>query len=201
MFFFALAIYFGRKRGLTSIIGMVFSVLVIFYYIMPTILKGGDPFLTAITGAVVIIILSLYLSHGFNRRTTIALLSTLLTLGLAVVLDLIFVYFTKLVGDGTEDAIYLQVYNSHINLQGVLLGGIIIGVLGVLDDVTTAQSAAIEEISTANNSLGFRELFKKGLSIGQEHIASLLIRWFWHMSEPRFPYFCFIPFNRIFPVG
>jgi uncharacterized membrane protein len=199
LFFFALAIYFGRKRGLTSIIGMVFSVLVIFYYIMPTILKGGDPFLTAITGAVIIIILSLYLSHGFNRRTTIALISTLLTLGLAVVLDLIFVHFTKLVGDGTEDAIYLQLYNAKINLQGVLLGGIIIGVLGVLDDVTTGQSAAIEEIHTANNDLGFKELFKKGLSVGQEHIASLINTLVLAYVGASFPLFLLYSVQQQFP--
>ena len=165
--FFALAIYFGRKRGLTSIIGMLFSVLIIFYYIIPNILQGSDPFWTCIAGAAVIILLSLYLSHGFNRRTTIALISTLASLGLAIIIDLAFVHIAKLAGNGTEEAFYLQFDSFKINLQGLLLGGIIIGVLGVLDDVTTGQSAAVEEIFTANKNLTFEQLFKSGLSIGQ----------------------------------
>ncbi len=172
--FFALAVYFGRKRGFTSIVGMLFSVVVIFYYIIPHIIKGGDPLWTCIVGAIGIILLSLYLSHGFNRRTTVALVSTLLCLGLAIIIDLLFVHIAKLAGNGTEEAFYLQFDTFNLNLQGLLLGSIIIGVLGVLDDVTTGQAAAIEEISTANSSLTFHQLYKSGLSVGREHIASLI---------------------------
>ncbi len=174
LIFFALAIYFGRKRGFTSIIGMMFSVLIIFYYVIPHILKGSDPFWTCVAGAVVIILLSLYLSHGFNKRTTISLVSTLLSLGLAIVIDIAFVHIARLIGNGTEEAFYLQFDSFNINLQGLLLGGIIIGVLGVLDDVTTGQAATVEEIHDANKMLTFAQLYKKGLSVGREHIASLI---------------------------
>ncbi|MEK7643754.1 MAG: YibE/F family protein [Patescibacteria group bacterium] len=172
--FFALAIFFGRRRGLTAIIGMVFSVAVIFYFIIPRILGGADPFLTTVAGATVIILISLYLSHGFNKRTTISLISSLIALGIAVLIDLAFVHFAYLTGNGTEEAFYLQFGDLNINLKGVLLSGIIIGVLGVLDDVTTGQTAAVEEIHSANNSLGFNALFRSGLSVGQEHIAALV---------------------------
>ncbi len=172
--FFALAIYFGRKRGFTAIVGLIFSVLVIFYYIIPSILKGADPFLTCILGGVVILVLSLYLSHGFNKRTSIALLSSIISLAFAIIIDVVFVRMAKLAGNGTEEAFYLQFDTFNFNLQGILLGGIIIGVLGVLDDITTAQVASIEEISLANHSLGFSQLYKSGLSIGREHIASLI---------------------------
>ncbi len=174
LIFFALAIFFGRKRGFTSIVGMLFTILVIFYYIMPHILKGGDPLMTCIIGAVVIVLLSLYLSHGFNRRTTVALVSTLLSLALAIVIDYFFVHLAKLAGNGTEEAFYLQLDNLNLNLQGLLMGSIIIGVLGVLDDVTTGQAASVEEIHTANPKLTFSELYKSGLSVGREHIASLV---------------------------
>jgi uncharacterized membrane protein len=173
--FLALTVYFGRKRGFTSIIGMAFSVLVVFYYIMPQIAKGGDPFVVAVEGAAAIIIISLYLSHGFNRRTSIALASALLSLGLAIVIDLVFVHFCKLTGSGTEDASTLQFNGAlSIPLLSVYLGGVIIGVIGVLDDVTIGQSTAIEEIHAANASLSFNDLLKSGRSIGQEHIASMI---------------------------
>lgn len=175
LIFFALAIYFGRRRGFTAIIGMLFSILVIFGFIIPNIVHGADPLLICVIGAIIIILLSLYLSHGFNRRTTVALVSTLLTLGIAIALDLFFVHLAGLRGTGTEEAFYLQFDTFKINLEGLLLGGILIGVLGVLDDVTTGQTAAVEEIAAASDqTLGLSELYKRGLSVGREHIASLI---------------------------
>lgn len=174
LIFFGLAIYFGRKRGLTSIIGLIFSVLVIFYFIIPRIIHGSNPFLVCIIGALAILFTSLYISHGFSKRTSVALLASFISLALAIIINIIFVSIAKLSGSGAEEVFYLQFSGAHIDLRGLLLGGIIIGVLGVLDDVTTSQTAAIEEISLANSSLGFKELYKSGISIGREHIASLV---------------------------
>lgn len=174
LIFFILAIYFGRRRGLTAIFGLIFSILIIFYFIIPQILNGADPLKICVLGSVAIVLVSLYLSHGFNKRTSIALLSTLLSLALAVGIDLLFVHFAKLSGAGTEEAFYLQFDNFSLNLRGVLLGGIILGVLGVLDDVTTGQAAAVEEIYLANPNLKFHDLYARGLSVGREHIASLI---------------------------
>jgi uncharacterized membrane protein len=174
LFFFALAIIFGRSRGFTSILGLIFTILVIFYGIIPRILAGADPFITCLLGAIVISFVSLYLSHGFSRRTTLALTATLVCLAVAVGLDIVFVWLAGLTGGGTEEAFYLQLDSASLNLRGLLLGSIIIGVLGVLDDITTSQTAAIEEIYMANNRLSFHELWKSGLSVGREHIASLV---------------------------
>ncbi len=172
--FFGLAIYFGGRRGFTAILGLTFSVLIIFYFVIPHILSGGDPLKICLLGSVAIVLVSLYLSHGFNKRTSIALLSSILSLALAVGVDLLFVHFAKLSGAGTEEAFYLQFDNFAVNLRGVLLGGIILGVLGVLDDVTTGQAAAVEEIHLANPGRGFLDLYKRGLSVGREHITSLV---------------------------
>lgn len=172
--FFALAIFFGRKRGLTSIIGLIFTTGVIFWFLIPRIAGGHPPLTAAIIAALAITFLSLYLSHGFNRRTSIAMVSTLLALGAAIVMDLAFVYFAKLSGTGSEEAFYLQIGTGTIDLRGVLLAGILIGVLGVLDDVTTGQAAAVEEIYTANPNVSMAQLYKSGLSVGREHIASLV---------------------------
>lgn len=172
--FFVLAVYFGRKRGFTSIIGLVFTVLILFYYIIPGIAKGGNPFWVCIVGAVAILLSSFYLSHGFNRRTSIALLSSFISLAAAVIINIIFVSVAKLAGNGTEEVFYLQFGEAAIDLRGLLLGGIIIGVLGVLDDVTTSQTAAIDEVSCANPNLTFAQLYASGMSIGREHIASLI---------------------------
>lgn len=174
MVFFILAVYFGGRRGLTAIFGLIFSIFIIFYFIIPNILNGGDPLKICLLGSLAIILVSLYLSHGFNKRTSIAVLSSVLSLALAVGVDWLFVHFAKLSGAGTEEAFYLQFGNFTLNLQGVLLGGIILGVIGVLDDVTTGQAAAVEEIHLANPGRSFSDLYKRGLSVGREHISSLV---------------------------
>ncbi len=175
LIFFSLAIFFGKKRGLSSIVGLLFSVFIIFYFIIPKITHGGiNPLFITLVGSVVIMVFSLYLAHGFNKRTSVALLSSVLTLILAIGIDVLFVFFTKLSGAGSEESVYLQINNSSLDLRMLLLSGIIIGVLGVLDDVTTGQAAIIDELHDANPNLSMRELYRRGLSVGREHIASLI---------------------------
>lgn len=151
------------------------SIGVLLVFVIPSIIAGANPLLISLIGSALIACTALYLAHGFNRRTTLALLSTILTLVLSIVLAVVFVHLGKLFGMGSEEARFIQTGLSQaIDLRGLLLGGIIIGALGVLDDITTAQTAAIDELSKANHTLGFSELFASGTSIGREHIASLI---------------------------
>jgi uncharacterized membrane protein len=85
----------------------------------------------------------------------------------------LFVFFTRLTGSGDENALFLlQMLNTQINLRGLLLGGMIIGALGVLDDLVTTQASAVFELHHANESLGFRGLFRAAMRIGQDHVAA-----------------------------
>ena len=173
--FFGLVFFFGRWKGFTSMLGLAFSILILALYVVPRILDGAEPLQVILTGALLIVLCSLYLAHGFNKRTSVALLSTVLSLGLSALLAALFVHLAKLFGTGSEEAFYLQIGpGGTLNLRGLLLGGIIIGALGVLDDITTAQTAAIEEIRRADPRLSFTELYRRGLSVGREHIASLV---------------------------
>ena len=67
---------------------------------------------------------------------------------------------------------YLRATSNAIDLRGLLLAGIIIGALGVLDDVTITQSSAVWELHQANPRLGFLDLYNAALRIGRDHIAS-----------------------------
>lgn len=175
VFFFALAIIFAGKKGFTAIVGLGFSLLIIVKFIVPQIADGKSPLIVSLIGSFLILLISLYLAHGYNKRTTVALTGTSITLILSALLAIGSVSFARLFGLGSEEALaLLQGQFSNINLQGLLLGGIIIGALGVLDDVTTAQSATVDEIHRANPKLPASELYKRGLSVGKEHIASLI---------------------------
>lgn len=199
--FLAVVLLFSRWRGLASILGLSVSVLVILKFITPQILAGRDPLITSLIGGVIIAVVSLYLAHGFNKRTSVALLSTMLSLGLAVVTALLFVHFTNLFGSGSEESIFLQFDQDRIiNLRGLLLGGIILGVLGVLDDITTAQSAVVDELKKANPGFTFMELFKRGSSVGQEHISSLINTLFLAYAGVSLPLFLLLGSSTGYPL-
>lgn len=173
--FVGLAILLGRTRGATSLLGLAATVVVLVEFVVPRILAGENPLLVSLLGALVIGLVSIYFAHGFSRRTSVAVVATLLTLGLSAGLAVAFVALARLFGGGTEEAIYLQFgLQQTLNLQGLLLGGIILGALGVLDDITTGQAAAVDEIGRANPALSVRELYRRGFSVGTEHITALV---------------------------
>ena len=162
------------KKGFGALLGLAISLAVVVWFITPRILAGNDPLLISILGSIFILTITIYLAHGFKKQTTIALISTLITL---VVTGILAVFFTKisgLTGMGSEEAYSLQLGGQMINLSGLLLGGIIIGTLGILDDITTSQTAAVYELHHTDNSLSFDKLVKKALNIGKEHISSLV---------------------------
>ncbi|MFA5945700.1 MAG: YibE/F family protein [Patescibacteria group bacterium] len=173
--FFVLATVFGRGQGARSVLGLGVSLLILMVFVVPRIFAGESPLLICAIGSSIIAVVSILLAHGLHRRSFVALLATLLALVMAFIFASLAVHFTTLSGSGTEEAVFLQLnYLSGIDLRGLLLGGMVIGALGVLDDVTTAQVAAIEEIHNADASLDARELYARGSSVGREHIASLV---------------------------
>ncbi len=173
--FVAAVILLSRWRGVGSIIGMAVSLIVIAQYIVPQIISGSDPLSTSIIGCFGIMIVTLYLAHGFSKQTTVALVSTFLTLVFTGALSILFVRIMHLSGLGSDDAYSLKFGMTSItNYKGLFLSGILIGSLGVLDDVTTGLSASVFELHKANKKLTFIELIQAGLRIGQEHVSSLV---------------------------
>lgn len=173
--FLVLAVIFGRLRGISSIAGLAISIAILLLFIIPNILAGKSPALVTFVGAGLIAFASMFLAHSFTKRAALAVISTLLTLGITQGLSIWFVRLTRLVGNGSEEASFLQQgYLGTINLQGLLLGGIIIGTLGVLNDITISQVSTVEEIHKTDPLLPVRQLYIKGSSVGREHIASLI---------------------------
>lgn len=173
--FILLALVTGKKQGALSLLGMAASFLVIFTYILPQIIMGQNPVVTAIIGATIIIPITFILSHGMNAKTIISIISTITALVITGILSYIFVNFSSLTGTASEESTFLvSEIGKNINLQGILLAGIIIASLGVLDDVTIAQASLIQELKRANEKLMFKDLFKRGMNVGRDHIASVI---------------------------
>jgi uncharacterized membrane protein len=175
LIFIVVTVAIGHWQGITSLLGMGISFLVIFKFILPKISVGSDPVQIAILGSLVIIPATFLLSHGINRKTGIAIVGTLVALVITGILANVFVDASKLTGFASEEAGFLQAFKPGlINIKGLLLAGIIIGVLGVLDDITISQSAIVQQLKEANPKLKSGELYKKAMSVGKDHIASMV---------------------------
>ena len=162
----------GRWKGVRALVGLALSLLVLTIFVLPAVLEGSDPLAVALVGSAAIALTALYLAHGLSARTTAAVLGTLLSLGLVGALAAVFVDLSRFTGLADEEATFLQVFAGQIDLRGLLLGGVVIGALGVLDDVTVTQVSAVWELKHANPGLGFRELYGSAVRIGRDHIAS-----------------------------
>ncbi|MEV4705423.1 YibE/F family protein [Actinoplanes sp. NPDC049316] len=172
---FALAVIaFGRWRGLTALAGLAVTFAVLLMFIVPAILDGRSPILVAIVGAAAIMLTVLYLTHGFNPTTSIAVAGTLVSLVITAALSAAATAATHLSGVADETSNFLTITQGDVNMRGLLLAGIVIGSLGVLDDVTVTQSATVSELARANPMYGFRQLYGAATRIGRAHIASVI---------------------------
>lgn len=168
-------VVFGGWQGLRGLISLALSFLFIFYLLFPGILHGYSPVLVSIGVSSLIIVLGSYITHGFNRTTTSAVIGMVVTILFTGALAYFAVDVTRLSGFESEEAVYLNFgTNGSINFVGLLLGGILIGLLGVLYDAAISQAIAIEELHKVGPHLSRAFIFKRALRIGREHIGALV---------------------------
>lgn len=166
-------ILLGRWKGVSSLLALAFTMLVIIGYIVPHILAGEDPLRVSLIGCTIMLGTTLYVTYGWNLKTHASVISMVLALLLTGILSILFVSLTRLTGSGQEATLFLiQFSQASINLRGLLLGGMVIGGLGVLDDLVSSQSSAVFEIHSANPSLSFRAIYEKSMRIGRDHVAA-----------------------------
>jgi uncharacterized membrane protein len=170
---FAVAVVaLSRWRGLRALGSLALSVVILIVFVLPALLDGKPPLAVAVVGASAIMIGTLYLTHGFSARTSVALLGTLISLSLTGVLGLLFTTIGRFTGLAGESERFLATVGESIDLRGLLLAGLVIGALGVLDDVTVTQTAAVWELADADPAASRRTLFSAGLRIGREHVSA-----------------------------
>ncbi|WP_433857313.1 YibE/F family protein [Streptomyces kronopolitis] len=172
---FALAVVLvGRLRGILALVALAASFVVLTLFILPAILQGSDPLVVAVVGGSAIMLIALYLCHGLTARTSVAVLGTLASLLLIGLLGSVFINWALLTGNTDDTTGLVHGLYPDIEIRGLLLAGIIIGSLGVLDDVTVTQTAAVWELKEADPSAGWRKLYGAAMRIGRDHIASVV---------------------------
>ena len=163
---------FGRWRGVTALAGLGVTFAILLLFVIPAILAGESPLLVAIVGSAAIMLTVLYLTHGFSVSTSVAVLGTLISLTLTGALSAVAVAALHLTG--VTDDLSAAVGMQQVNTQGLLLAGIVIGALGVLDDVTVTQAVTVSELARANPRYSTREVYRAASRVGRAHIASVV---------------------------
>jgi len=170
--FVAAIVVLGRWRGVGALAGLAMSLVVIVVFALPALLDGSSAVVVALVTAGAIAFVALFLAHGVGLATAAALLSTFASLAVTGALAWVFLAASNFTGFGDENVGYLEALGSQIDPRGLLLAGIVIGSLGVLDDVTVTQVSAVWELKRAAPAAGFSELYGRALRIGRDHISS-----------------------------
>ncbi len=175
IFFVAVILSFSFWKGLRSLLSLGISFFIILFFLLPKLLTGASPIITAVLYASLIVALAMYITHGFNRVTHSAFLGTTITLIFVSFLSYVAVLFGKLSGFASHEALYLNLQTGGLlDISGLLLAAIIIGILGILDDVSITQSATVRELYRVNPNLSVKEVYKRALLVGREHVVSLV---------------------------
>lgn len=164
----------GRLRGVMALVALALSFAVLTLFILPAILQGSNPLLVAVVGASAIMLIALYICHGLTARTSVAVIGTLISLLLIGLLGSLFIGWASLSGNTDDSTGLIHGLYPHIDMSGLLLAGVIIGSLGVLDDVTVTQTSAVWELHQADPTMNAKQLYRAGIRIGRDHIASVV---------------------------
>ena len=167
----AVILAFGRWHGLRSLAGLAVSFGILLFFVLPAILDGAPPLLVAVVGSAAIMFAALYLTHGVTVHTSVAVAGTLASLVLTGLLGAAFTAFLHLTGVGSDDASYLSATQGDIDPRGLLLAGIVIGALGVLDDVTVTQAVTVAEMAAGGGRSPW-ELYRSAIRVGRAHVGS-----------------------------
>lgn len=162
----------GGWQGARSLAGLAISLVIVVAFIVPAILDGSSPALVALVGSIAVLLVTLYLSHGFTTKTSVAVVGTTGALAITIGLGLWFIDKAVITGYSSEEAVQATFQIPDLDVSGLVLAGLIIAALGVLDDVTVAQASTVQALHDADPSMTAPRLVRAAMVVGRDHIAS-----------------------------
>ncbi len=173
--FVLVTVALGRGKGLRGLVGTAASMAVLAFFVVPQISAGNNPLLITFVGAFGILALSIYFVHGINRKTTAALVGTTFATLAALVLSVLLTDWMQFTGLTSEEAFLARFQlGGNLDLVSLYLAGVVVGALGALNDVTVTQAAVVQALVQANPRYSVRELYTRGMTVGFDHIGSLV---------------------------
>ncbi len=168
-------VVFGGWQGIRSLLALAGSFLAIFYILLPGILNGWNPLLASVLVAAGVLFAAIFFTHGFNRESLVAFSGTMIAVSITSLFAIFSVHITSLSGFNDDISTYLN-FNTRgaLDFVSLLQAAIIIGVLGVLDDIAVTQAAVVTELFNSNKDLTRREVYQKAIRVGREHVGALV---------------------------
>lgn len=173
--FVLIVIITSKMKGFRALISLIISFAIIMQAIVPLILLGWPPLPVGIAGSIVIFIFMVYLTEGFNKKSHLSIAAIAISLTVVGLLSVIITYAARFNGTEQEETMFLLgITQQALNFKGLLLTGILIGTLGVLDDIIIGQVQAVIQIKKANPFLNARKVFSMAMEIGNSHMGSMV---------------------------
>lgn len=175
LIFFALIIWLSGFQGLRAIFSLGLSIAAVIFLLVPALLAGYSPAWSSLAIAGVILSVTLFLTHGFKPRVVITFFGTFSAVFITCFMAWIWTEWMRFTGFSNDASVYLNfATNGQLDLAGLLLGSIIIGLLGVLDDVCITQASVVQQLRNANPNFGFKDLYSRAIQVGRDHVGSLV---------------------------
>lgn len=175
LLFVGAVITFGGWQGVRSLVALLGSFVAIFYVLLPGLLQGWSPLLLSTLVASGVLFVAIFFTHGFNRESLVAYAGTMVAVALTAVLAILAVFSSDLSGFVGDESVFLNINtNGTLNFSGLLLGAIVIGVLGVLDDIAVTQAAVVSELYNSNTNISRMEVYRRAMRVGREHAGALV---------------------------
>ncbi|HKY68834.1 MAG TPA: YibE/F family protein, partial [Acidimicrobiales bacterium] len=96
--FVVVVVAFGRWQGVRALLGLAASAVVLLAFLVPSLLRDEPAVAVALAATVMIAFIALYLAHGVNTGTTVALAGTLAALAITSGLAFVVAAATNLTG-------------------------------------------------------------------------------------------------------
>ncbi len=173
--FILITILVGGGAGVRALISLFGSLALIVFGLVPLLYAGAPPILTCVVLAMVMLVFSMLVTHGINRPTFVALFGSVVALALSAVFAEMVVASAKLSGFVSDETVFLNfATKGALSLEGLLLGGILIGIVGVLNDISVSQVHTVSEITEANPNLSRKAVFMRAMRVGQHHLGAVV---------------------------
>ena len=172
--FLVSVILVGGKQGVKAVIGLLITILAIYFILIKGIFAGGDPIFFSIATSAVIIVLTFLVIGGISRKIITAAIGTFGGVVMAGIMAAIFSYLAKLSG-ACEDAIQLSINMTTVtfNFRDLIFAGIVVSSLGACMDVGMSIASSLDEIKNKTKDISWQELFQSGMTIGRDTIATM----------------------------
>lgn len=172
--FIATLVILGGRKGITSLISLIFTIASVFFILLPLINKGFNPMLITIILSGIITTVTLLLISGWKRKTLAAILGIIGGATCAGLLAYLFGFFAHLTGFGSQEAQMLGYFqNYQLNFKGILFASMLFGALGAVMDVGMSIASAIEEVYQAHPLAKPQELFRAGMNVGRDIMGTM----------------------------